>query len=157
MNGTMHFATVPVKAVPKKKANGGADQHHPVVLVVDDERVIADTLSVIFEKNGFIAMTAYDGTSALEIAALVPPELLISDVIMPGINGIDLAIAIRGSVPDCEVILFFGQPSALDLLESAQLAGHDFLALTKPAHPTELLARVSERLALRKEVPPRVD
>ena len=67
-------------------------------------------------------------------------------------SGIDLAIAIRDAVPNCEVILFSARAFTADLLASARLAGLDFMALTKPIHPTEMLARVSERLALRKEV-----
>jgi DNA-binding response OmpR family regulator len=153
MNGTTRLPTVPVEAIPGMESNHRADQNPPVVLVVDDERVIADTLSVILGKNGFAALTAYNGTSALEIATLVPPHLLISDVMMPGMSGIDLAIAIRDAVPNCEVILFSGRVSTEDVLTSARLAGYDFMALTKPVHPTEMLARVSERLTLRKEVP----
>ena len=152
MNGTMRFPTKPVEAIPRMESNHRADQNPPVILVVDDERVIADTLSVILAQNGFAAMTAYNGTSALEIATLVPPQLLITDVMMPGMSGIDLAIAIRDAVPNCEVILFSGRAFTADILTPARLAGHDFVALTKPVHPTEMLARVSERLALRKEV-----
>ena len=153
MNGTMHFPTMTVEEIQGMESNHRTDQNLPVILVVDDERVIADTLSVILGRNGFDAMTAYNGTSALEIATLVPPQLLISDVMMPGMSGIDLAIAIRDAVPNCEVILFSARPFTADLLASARLAGLDFMALTKPVHPTEMLARVSERLALRKEVP----
>ena len=106
-----------------------------MVLVVDDERVIADTLSVILEKNGFVAMTAYNGTSALEIATQDPPKLLISDVVMPNMSGIDLAIAIRDAVPDCKVILFSGQAFTADLLAAARLAGHDFVTLDETRTP----------------------
>ncbi len=153
MNGTMHFPTMTFEEIPRMESNHRADQDPPVILVVDDERVIADTLSVILAKNGFAAITAYNGTSALEIATLVPPQLLISDVMMPGMSGIDLAIAIRDAVPNCEVILFSARAFTADLLAPARLAELDFMALTKPIHPTEMLARVSERLALRKEVP----
>jgi DNA-binding response OmpR family regulator len=153
MSGTMRFLTLPAEAIPRMESNHRASQNPPFVLVVDDERVIADTLSAILCKNGFAAMTAYDGTSALEIATLVPPQLLISDVMMPGMSGIDLAIAVRHAVPDCEVILFSGQASTADLLTSAPLAGQDFVALSKPVHPTDMLAQVSERLALRKKSP----
>jgi CheY-like chemotaxis protein len=160
MNGTMHFPAMTVEAIPmmveaipRMESNHRVDQNPPVILVVDDERMIADTLSVILAQNGFAAMTAYDGTSALEIATLVQPQLLISDVMMPGMSGIDLAIAIRDAVPNCDIILFSALASTADLLRSARLAGHDFAVLAKPVHPTEMLARVSERLALRKEVP----
>ncbi len=142
-----------IEEIPRMESNHRIDQNPPVILVVDDERVIADTLSVILGRNGFDVMTAYNGTSALEIATLVPPQLLISDVMMPGMSGIDLAIAIRDAVPNCEVILFSARAFTADLLASAHVAGLDFMALTKPVHPTEMLARVSERLALRKEVP----
>src|SRR5260370_5856632 len=153
MNGTMRFPTMTVESIPRMESDHRADQNPPVMLVVDDERVIADTLSVILGKNGFAVMTAYNGTSALEIATRVPPQLLISDVMMPGMSGIDLAFAIRDAVPDCEVILFSGRAFTADILASARLPGHEFVAITKPGHPTEMLARVSERLALRKEVP----
>ena len=155
VNGTMRFPTMTVEEVQGMESNHRADQNPPVILVVDDERVIADTLSVILGRNGFAAMTAYNGTSALEIATLVPPQLLISDVMMPGMSGIDLAIAIRDAVPNCEVILFSVRAFTADLLASPRLAGLDFMAHTKPVHPTEMLARVSERLALRNEVPVR--
>lgn len=153
MNGTMRFPTMTIEAIPRMESNHRADQDSPVILVVDDERVIADTLSMILAQNGFAVITAYNGTSALEIATLVPPQLLISDVMMPGMSGIDLAIAIRDAVPNCEVILFSARAFTADILAPARLAGLDFMALTKPVHPTEMLARVSERLALRKEVP----
>ena len=153
MNRSMHFPMLPVEAIPKMESNHWAEQNLPVDLVVDDERAIADSLSAILGRNGSAAMTAYDAPSALEIATRVPPHLLISDVMMPLISGIDLAVAIRHTVPDCEVILFSGQPSTADLLATARLAGHDIVTLSKPVHPTEVLAQVTERLALRKESP----
>ena len=61
----------------------------PRVLVVDDERVIADTLSAILSKHGFAVMTAYSGATALDLARVTPPDLLISDVAMPEMNGIE--------------------------------------------------------------------
>lgn len=153
VNSAGRFPDVPFEVPARMESNLRAEHDLPVVLVVDDERVIADTLSMILEKNGFVALAAYDGISALEIATKVPPKLLISDVVMPNMSGIDLAIAIGHAVPDCKVILFSGQASTADLLAAARLAGHDFVTLTKPVHPTEMLARVSEGLGLRKEVP----
>jgi DNA-binding response OmpR family regulator len=120
----------------------------PVVLIVDDEKIIADTLTAIFNRSGYTALTAYDAKSALAIAALSPPELLITDVMMPGMNGIDLAIAIEALLPDCRIMLFSGQASTVDLLARARTMGHDFTTLSKPVHPTELLKRASETLQL---------
>jgi DNA-binding NtrC family response regulator len=90
-------------------------------------------------------MTAY-GKSALEIARVIPPELLLSDVVMPEMTGIELAIAVVQSVPDCKVLLFSGQAATVNLLADARAAGHDFTTLRKPIHPTDLLACITGSL-----------
>jgi DNA-binding response OmpR family regulator len=118
----------------------------PIVMVVDDEHLIADTLAAILSNRGFAPLVAYDGKSALEIARVIPPDLLISDVVMPGMSGIELAIALVRTMPDCKVLLFSGQASTIDLLAEECVRGHDFTALTKPIHPTDLLAHISECL-----------
>jgi DNA-binding response OmpR family regulator len=150
----MNFQTVPLADLSLKARPQPADSPKPLVLVVDDEAVIADTRAKILEHSGFSAMVAYNGKSALEIAKTVPPDLLLADVAMPGMNGIDLAVAIRQSFPNCGILLFSGQASTVDLLEAARAAGQEVTILTKPLHPTELLARVSDALesrARRKE------
>ena len=149
MHRKMNFQTVPLAQLALKGVTLQADQPRPVVLVVDDETVIADSLAAILRQNGIAAMTAYNGHSALEIARVVPPDLLLSDVAMPGMNGIDLAIAISQATPSCKVILFSGQAATVDLLSTARNAGYDFTTLAKPLHPTELLARISETLESR--------
>jgi DNA-binding NtrC family response regulator len=124
----------------------------PVILIVDDEKVIADTLSIILSHAGFLTMTAYDGESAFKIATAITPELLISDVVMPGISGVELAIKVTQAIPSCQVLLFSGQASTVDLLEKAREDGHFFTALTKPVHPTDMLKRISESLAFHTSV-----
>jgi DNA-binding NtrC family response regulator len=119
----------------------------PVVLVVDDERVIADTLSIILSRSGFVVQTAYDAASALELADLIPPQLLLSDVMMgPGMDGTQLAIEMIGAYPDCKVILFSGHAATADLLERARELGHQFTLLTKPLHPADLLDHIGDCL-----------
>lgn len=142
-NGTLHQTTKSSTQV----ANGG---HRPVVMIVDDESSIADTLAEILSRSGYAAVAAYDADSALETALLNPPEMLITDVVLPGTNGIDLAIHMRRIFPDCKIILFSGQASTADLLAAANREGHQFVLLSKPVHPTDLLARISESLKPRK-------
>jgi CheY-like chemotaxis protein len=77
----------------------------PKILVVDDEKRIADTLSEILEMSGFHVATAYDGWDALEAAARFHPDYLLSDVLMPRMNGADLAIAMRKMYPDTKILL----------------------------------------------------
>ncbi|HWZ13159.1 MAG TPA: response regulator [Acidobacteriaceae bacterium] len=114
----------------------------PKVLVADDERVIADTLSIILNQSGFEATAVYSGEKAVEMARSLRPNMLISDVIMTDMNGIDAAIQIRGILPDCKILLFSGQAATADLLEGARAKGHEFEILAKPVHPQDLLARL---------------
>ena len=144
----MNFETIPLAELASKGIIPSSDPSKPVILIVDDEQIIADTLAAILRKSGFTAMATYQGSTALEIARNSPPDVLLTDVAMPGISGIDLAIAIRQSFPLCKVLLFSGQASTADLLTGARNAGHDFTCLQKPLHPSELLARISETLAL---------
>ena len=113
------------------------------VLVVDDEQVIADTLSIILNKAGFDASPVYSGTAAVESARTIQPDLIISDVIMGDMNGIEAAIQIRTFLPSCKILLFSGQAATADLLESARAKGHEFEILAKPVHPQDLLAKIA--------------
>jgi CheY-like chemotaxis protein len=117
-------------------------QSKPKVLVVDDERVIADTLAIILNQHGFEAAAVYTGTAAVERAKMVRPDLVISDVIMPDMNGIEAAIHIRKFLPSCKILLFSGQAATADLLENARNQGHEFEILAKPVHPQDLLAKL---------------
>ena len=153
MSPKFSFPVVPLEEVAKEDVVILPANEPPVVLIVDDEKVIADTLSIILTHAGFITMTAYDGANALRMANSVAPALLISDVVMPGISGVELAIMLTQSLPNLKVLLFSGQASTVDLLEKARRSGHNFTALTKPIHPTDMLKRISESLAIRTPIP----
>lgn len=112
------------------------------VLVADDERVIADTLAMILNQSGFEARAVYSGEKALELAPTFEPDMLISDVIMADLNGIDAAIRIRELLPNIKVLLFSGQAATADLLEKARTQGYEFEILAKPVHPQDLLSRL---------------
>jgi CheY-like chemotaxis protein len=117
-------------------------QVKPKVLVADDERVIADTLAIILNQSGFEATAVYSGEKAVEVARSLQPDMLISDVIMTDLNGIDAAIKIRSILPSCKILLFSGQAATADLLDRARGQGHEFEILAKPVHPQDLLARL---------------
>ena len=117
----------------------------PKVLVADDERVIADTLAMILNQSGFQARAVYSGEKALEMAPTFQPDMLISDVIMADLNGIDAAIRIRALLPSIKILLFSGQAATADLLEKAHAQGSSkspqiltirglFLSSTRSSH-----------------------
>ncbi|HEV2464002.1 MAG TPA: response regulator [Acidobacteriaceae bacterium] len=114
----------------------------PKVLVADDERVIADTLAIILNQSGFDAKAVYSGEAAVETCESWRPNMLISDVIMADLNGIEAAIRIRAKLPSCKILLFSGQAATADLLDKAARAGHQFEILAKPVHPQDLLAKL---------------
>jgi CheY-like chemotaxis protein len=109
------------------------------VLVVDDEQIIADSLAEILRTRGFEAKAAYSGEQALESASVREPNVLISDVMMPGINGIELAVRISNQFPACRVVLFSGQAATSDLFQSFGASSYQFKILTKPVHPRDIL------------------
>lgn len=113
------------------------------IFIVDDERSIADTLAIIFRNAGYDAAAYYDGVSALAACAVSGPDVLLSDVTMPGINGIDLAILIQRRCPECKVLLFSGLVGSFELVEQAKRRGYRFEFFEKPVNPVELLQRVA--------------
>jgi DNA-binding NtrC family response regulator len=98
---------------------------------------------VILRQSGYEASPFYDAQSALEQIESCCPELVISDVVMPGMNGLDMAVLIRERHPACKVLLFSGQASTRNILEMVGKRGYDFELLSKPIHPTDLLVRVA--------------
>jgi DNA-binding NtrC family response regulator len=115
----------------------------PSVFVVDDEEVIASSLAMILRLHGgFHARSFSQPLDALEAARHEAPDLLITDVMMPQLSGIDLAIQVREQCPGCKVLLFSGKAATNHLLEAARANGYNFELLSKPVHPADLLAKI---------------
>ena len=114
----------------------------PSVFVVDDEHLIASTLSAILNLSGYLARFFTVAQEALVAVRVNAPDLLISDVIMFGLSGIDLAIQVHAECPDCKILLLSGYAETWDLVDDARLQGHDFELLQKPIHPSALLAKL---------------
>ena len=123
------------------------------ILIVDDERTIADTLALISSSNGYEARTSYSAEQALEMLEEWRPDAAIIDVVLPGMNGIEFAIFLKASYQACQFLLFSGQPGTSDLLEEARRKGHLFEILAKPLHPSFMLATVSDMLSPVPECP----
>ncbi|MGA7155996.1 MAG: response regulator [Acidobacteriaceae bacterium] len=135
---------VPIDEVPLGDSAECAEKR-PMVMVVDDEPLVADTLAMILTQAGYYAVRAYNGRTALEIASVRAPDLLISDVAMPEMNGVELALGLVAMAPKCKVVLFSGHATSVDLV-SAYAAGHHFPLMAKPVHPTQVLGHVAKCL-----------
>lgn len=107
--------------------------------MVDDEIEIAKMLAVMLQMNLYDAVAHTDPADALVSVKERAPHFMITDVVMPGMNGVELAIAVKEAAPECKVLLFSGQIGAPELLKKAAAAGHEFLLLEKPIHPTKLV------------------
>ncbi|HEY1984687.1 MAG TPA: response regulator [Terracidiphilus sp.] len=118
----------------------------PLVYVVDDEPIIASSLTTILRLKGYDALAFTDPIKAEEAALIESPDLLISDVMMPGLSGLELAINVQDACPDCKVLLFSGQAATSSLLESAHTCGHRFDLLAKPVSPGDLLKEIERTM-----------
>jgi len=107
--------------------------------VVDEEQLVADSLVQILNMFGFNACSLYSGSDAVEQAMRKPYDVLISEVVLKGMSGIDAAIEIRTILPNCKVLLVSGNNRTDDMLKDAISQGHDFEILAKPVHPTVII------------------
>ena len=114
----------------------------PRVLIADDEQVIADTLAMILNQGGFEARAVYSCVTALEIAPAFKPDLLVSDVIMAELNGVEAAIRMKALLPDIRVFLLSGQMATAEIVEQAQATQYGFEVLIKPLHPQTLMDKL---------------
>lgn len=128
--------------IPADKAAVAPAELKTRIVVIDDEKRIADTLALILRSKGYAAEVAYDGPSGLVTCSQFSPQLVITDVVMPGMSGIEVAIELRRQLPDCKVLLYSGQAATAQMIEEARSRGHDFELLAKPIHPIQLLEKV---------------
>lgn len=126
----------------RREALGVSPRKHVDVLVVDDNQLIADTTSEILKRLGFSTIAAYDGRTALRMAAEMRPDVLLSDVMMPVMNGVDLAISVRKMLPETAVLLVTGAATE-DIFEDAGRKGYSFEIVNKPIHPVELVSHLN--------------
>ncbi|HEX2911508.1 MAG TPA: response regulator transcription factor [Chloroflexia bacterium] len=113
------------------------------VLVVDDEKKLVNLLKSYLEKEGYTVLTALDGPSALEIARTAGPELVVLDLMLPGLDGVEVCRQLR-QFSDAYVIMLTARAEELDKIVGLSVGADDYL--TKPFSPRELVARIKAML-----------
>jgi DNA-binding response OmpR family regulator len=115
------------------------------ILVVDDDKKIVELVTLYLKKDGYHALTAYDGQQAIELARRKQPDLVVLDLMLPQVDGMDVCRILRAESP-LPIIMLTGRSTDDDKLEGLDLGADDYV--TKPFNPRELLARI--RAVLRR-------
>lgn len=117
-------------------------ENKKMILVVDDERSVADTLAAILQLAGYDSTAVYSAEAALQVLQSARPALILTDVVMPGIDGVEFAIQALALCPGTMILLISGNAATLKIVETAHRRGHTFELLAKPVPPRDLLARI---------------
>jgi len=116
------------------------------ILIVDDDRNIVDLVRAYLEKDNYRVLTAYNGLRALELARQRRPDLIILDLMLPGMDGLDICRVLRAEGHNMPIIMLTAKTTEMDKLVGLDLGADDYV--TKPFSPRELVARI--RAALRR-------
>jgi DNA-binding response OmpR family regulator len=113
------------------------------VLVVDDERPLADLVGSYLTRDGFEVSMAYDGVAAIEAARQVDPDVMVLDLGLPQVDGVEVCRVVR-TFSDCYIVMLTARTEEIDKLIGLAVGADDYL--TKPFSPRELLARIHAML-----------
>jgi len=136
-------------APPDSASPTGLVAHRPTVLIVDDERSIVESLGKIFERENIAVLTAFEGVAALEHLRRHRVSVLLTDLMMPGMSGMDLLKAARTVAPECEVVLMTAYGTVETAVEAMKEGAYDFV--TKPlkrAHVVRIVKNALDKQAL---------
>jgi DNA-binding response OmpR family regulator len=142
-----HFPTVPVRVAQRAKPD--ENSLLPLVMVADDDPLIVETLQAVLNMRGLATSPAFSGKQAVELARLAPPDVLIADAALLGLDGFELALEFSKIAPNCDIILISSEPSSCSRAATYRAQGCDFVLMMRPVHPQDLLACVFELLSLR--------
>lgn len=119
------------------------------ILVVDDDTLVAQTLTMIFTRHGFDAATAYNADQAVAAAREVKPDLVLCDIEMPGRDGISLMMDLTRELPNCPILILTGFYSSLTRVrEFTKTLSQRVSIITKPCQPIDLLRHADELLKI---------
>jgi two-component system response regulator ResD len=115
----------------------------PRVLVVEDDETVAEVVARYLQREGFDVSTASDGKVGLDLATVAPPDLVILDLMLPGMDGVEVCRRLRAAAP-VPIIMLTARGDEADRVMGLELGADDYVA--KPFSPRELTARVKSVL-----------
>lgn len=120
------------------------------VLIVDDDSALAEMLAIVLRSEGFEPAVCTSGDKALAAFAEHRPDLVLLDLMLPGLDGIDVCRAIRAE-SDVPIVMLTAKSDTLDVVQGLEAGADDYIA--KPFKPKELVARVRARLRRGEDKP----
>jgi DNA-binding response OmpR family regulator len=127
----------------KRQTNDPLAEKKVKVMIVDDDARIAETSARLLGLFGYECYAVYNAGDALACAESFTPDVVLSDVIMDGMNGVELCQEIKHLLPDCRILLLSGHvPTAHSLMEDSNKRGFNFELVSKPLRPQELVAKI---------------
>ena len=121
------------------------------ILIIDDQKELLDGLAVNFRREGYDVLTATRGEAAVSLALKEAPDLIVLDVMLPGMSGLDVCRELRRSGVEAPIIMLTARGEEIDRVLGLEIGADDYL--TKPFSLRELLARVRARLRRRPAAP----
>ncbi len=118
------------------------------ILVVDDDVALAEMIGIVLESEGFVVMDCADGAQALDTFRTTTPDLVLLDLMLPGIDGIEICRLIRRE-SDVPIVMLTARTDTADVVAGLEAGADDYVP--KPFKPKELVARVRARLRGRED------
>jgi DNA-binding response OmpR family regulator len=139
VRGRQHNGSMPADLPPSRRA-----------LVIDDETALAELVAGYLERDGFEVHLAHDGVRGLELARTVDPDVVVLDLGLPGVDGVEVCRRLR-TFSDCYVVMLTARSEEVDTLIGLSVGADDYM--TKPFSPRELLARIGALLRRPRRAP----
>lgn len=114
------------------------------ILIVDDEVDIANSIQYVLNQEGFGTLLAHDGIKAIQVAESEKPDLIILDLMMPGLDGYEVCRRVRSGDRKTPILMLTARTSEIDTVVGLELGANDYIA--KPVRLRELVARVKAHL-----------
>ncbi len=118
----------------------------PLLMVLDDDNAVRQTWTIIFRQQGYDVVAADSGGAAIQAARDRAPDLLLADIRLPDMTGIEAAKVVKELAPKCHVLLISGDSDSSEALDMARAQGSTFEVLPKPISPPDLIQRIADRL-----------